>query len=91
MSIFPITPLVRRVQILIVKTFDVSEEAAEKIAAEMVSLAEGWGSPEAAAQMDWSYRIKKDLGETKKLRWRSEDERIRFETAEKRRYEEWMR
>ena len=55
----------------------------------MVSLAEGWGSPETAAKMDWSYRIKKDLGETKKLRWRSEDERTLFETGERQKYAEW--
>ena len=87
MSIFPITPLVRQVQSMIVQTFDVSDQAAEDYAAEMVALAEGWGSPESAAQLDWSYRIKKDLGETKKLRWRSEDERVRFETAEKQKYQ----
>ena len=68
MSIFPITPLVRQVQGLIVETFYVSEEHAQEYAAEMVSLAEGWGSPETAAQLDWSYRIRKDLGETGKLR-----------------------
>ena len=73
MSIFPTSPLVRRVQGLIVDTFDVSPEQAHDIAAEMVSLAEGWGSPESAAQLDWSYRIKKDLGQ--KLRWKSEAER----------------
>ena len=61
MSIFPVTPLVRQVQNLIVQTFDVSEQAAQDYAAEMVSLAEGWRSPETAANMDWSYRIKKDL------------------------------
>jgi hypothetical protein len=52
MSIFPITPLVRQVQSLIVQTFDVSEQAAQDYAAEMVALAEGWGSPETAAQLD---------------------------------------
>ena len=89
MSIFPITPLVRHVQGLILQTFDVSEQAAQDHAAEMVSLAEGWGSPEAAAKMDWIYRIKKDLGETKKSRWRSEEERTLFETGERQKYAEW--
>jgi hypothetical protein len=89
MSSFPITPLVRYVQSLILKTFDVSEAAAETCAAELVALAEGWGSPGTAAQLDWSYRIKKDLGETKKLKWRSEEERTRFETAENQKYAEW--
>ncbi len=86
MSIFPITPLVRDVQKLIVQTFDVSEQQAQEFAAELVSLAEGWGSPETALNLDWSYRIKKDLGETKKLRWRSEEERARFEAAQKQQY-----
>jgi hypothetical protein len=89
MSIFPITPLVRRVQELIVETFEVSDAAAENYAAEMVALAEGWGSPEAAEKLDWSFRIKKDLGETNKLKWRSEEERVRFLTVEKQKYAEW--
>lgn len=89
MSIFPITPLVRRVQGIILQTFDVSAQAAEEYAAELVALAEGWGSPESAAKLDWGYRIKKDLGEGKKLRWRSEDERITFETREKQKYAAW--
>jgi hypothetical protein len=89
MSIFPITPLVRDVQKLIVQTFDVSEQQAQEYAAELVALAEGWGSPEKALNLDWSYRIKKDLGETKKLRWRSEEERVKFETAERQKYGAW--
>ena len=76
MSIFPITPLVRRVQGFIVQTFDVSDEKARDCAAELVALAEGWGSPEKAAQLDWSYRIKKDLGE--KLTWRSAADHAHF-------------
>lgn len=89
MSIFPITPLVREVQRLIVQTFDVSEQQAQEYAAELVALAEGWGSPETALNLDWSYRIKKDLGETMKLRWRSEEERARFEATEKQKYVAW--
>jgi len=72
MSIFPITPLVRQVQHLILETFDISEQQAEDYAAEMVSLAEGWGSPEIAGTMDWNYRIRKSLGEARKLPWRSQ-------------------
>jgi hypothetical protein len=87
MSIFPITPLVRQVQGIIVQTFDVSEQAAQDYAAEMVALAEGWGSPETAAQLDWPYRIKKDLGETEKLRWRSEEQRARFEESQRQKYQ----
>lgn len=89
MSIFPITPLVRYVQGLILQTFDVSEQAAQDYASEMVSLAEGWRSPEAAANLDWSFRIKKDLGEAKKLRWRSDEERALFEAREKQKYADW--
>jgi len=76
MSIFPITPLVRQVQSLILQTFEVSEQAAEDYAAELVALAEGWGSPEAAARHDWTYRIRKDLGD--KLRWKSDTDRDAF-------------
>ncbi len=89
MGIFPITPLVRRVQSLILKTFDVSEKEAEQHAAEMVAVAEGWGSPEMAAQLDWDYRIRKDLGEGKKLRWRSEVDRNQFDKVEKQKYKDW--
>ena len=89
MSIFPITPLVRDVTKLIVQTFDVSEQEAQDYAAELVSLAEGWGSSQTALNLDWSYRIKKDLGDTKKLRWRSEEERVSFEATEKQKYAAW--
>jgi hypothetical protein len=87
MSKFPITPLVRRVQGLILQTFDVSEQVAENYATELVALAEGWGSPENAARLDWTYRIKKDLGVDKKVRWRSDDEHISFEAAEKQKHQ----
>jgi len=76
MSIFPITPLVRRVQSLVLDTFDVPEKVAEDYAAEVVALAEGWGSPESAAKLDWSYRIRKDLGD--KLKWKSDADREAF-------------
>jgi len=89
MSIFPITPLVRRVQGFIFETFDVSEQGAQDLAAELVALAEGWGSPEVAAQTDWPYRIRKDLGETRKLKWRSEAEREKFEATQKEKYGAW--
>jgi len=84
MSIFPITPLVRRVQGLILDTFNVSDHAAQECAAELVALAEGWGSPEAAAALDWSYRVKKDLGD--KLEWKSGAERLTFRKQEEDRY-----
>lgn len=87
MSIFPITPLVRRVQALVLQIFDVPEHVAEECAAELVALAEGWGSPETAAQLDWTYRVKKDLGIERKFPWRSENERLSFEAAEKQKHQ----
>jgi hypothetical protein len=87
MSIFPITPLVCRVRGLVLQTFDVSEQAAEDYAAMVVALAEDHGGPDKAGQLDWDYRIKKDLGEGRKWRWRSEEERVRFEAAEKQKYQ----
>ena len=89
MSIFPVTPLVRHVQLLIEGTFEVSPEQAREFAAETVSLAEDWGDPATAANLDWAYRIRKDLGETGKLRWRSDAEREKFEATERQRYKEW--
>jgi hypothetical protein len=73
------------VQALIVETFDVSEQAAQDHAAELVALAEGWGSPEKAATLDWPYRIRKDLGG--KLKWRSEVERRKFDEAQQQKYQ----
>ena len=76
MGIFPITPLVHHVQSLILQTFDIPEQVAQDYAAEMVALAEGWGSPEKAARLDWSYRVRKDLGD--RLRWKSDTDRDAF-------------
>jgi hypothetical protein len=87
MSIFPIAPLVRRVQGMILQKFDVSEQEAEDYAAELVALAEGWGSPETAPELDWPYIIGKRLGETRKLRWRLEAERLSFEATRKQTFE----
>ena len=85
MSIFPNTPLAGRVKTLILATFDVPEEQAHDYATEMAALAVGWGSPEKAERLDWSYRVKKDLGH--KLRWKSEAEREAFLRHEKQQYE----
>lgn len=85
-EIFPITPLVRQLQRLAIETFEISEEAALDYAAEQVSLADGCGGPGTAEKMDWPYRIKKDLGGGKKLKWRSEEERVKFETAQRQKY-----
>ena len=85
-SIFPITPLVRQVQALVLKTFDVSEPVAEDYAARMVALAEDHGGPENAAQLNWAYHIRKD-GASYKWQWHSEDERVQFEAAQKAKYQ----
>ena len=50
----------------------------------MAALAEGWGSPEKAQALDWSYRVKKDLGH--KLRWKSDPEREAFYRYEQEQY-----
>jgi hypothetical protein len=82
-SDFPSPSLVREVQELILKTFHVSEQEAHDHACGLGALAEGWGSPASAAKLDWTYRVKKDLG--KKLRWRSEAERERFRADQEQR------
>ena len=84
-ELFPITPLVRRVQGLIFKTFDVSDQQAQDYAAELVGLAEGWGGPEKAARLDWSYRTRKELGD--KLRWRSAADHAQFQADLKQKYQ----
>ena len=85
MGIFPITPLVDQVQQLIFTTFVVSEQAAQDCAAELVALAEGWGSPGKTTQMDWPFCIKKSLGE--KLRWRSETDHAQFQASQKQKHQ----
>jgi hypothetical protein len=89
MSIFPITPLVLRVQGLILEAFDVSPQEAEDHAAGMVGLAEGWSSPETAQGLDWAYLVRKTLGEAKTFKWRSEADRQRFEADQKSKYESY--
>lgn len=76
MSEFPSPPLVAEIQGLILKTFDVSKQEAHHHALGLAASAEGKGGTESAARLDWSYRVKKDLGE--KLRWRSEADRKSF-------------
>jgi len=61
------------------------EEHAQDYAAQMTAPAEGWGSPETAEHLDWSYRVKKDLGH--KLRWKSDDEREAFDRYEQDQHE----
>jgi hypothetical protein len=89
MSEFPNAALIRRVQGLITHTFDVSDEEAQGHAAGLVALAQGWGNLESAKELNWEYRIKKDLGETEKLKWRSEEERKKFEAAERQSHADW--
>jgi hypothetical protein len=73
--------LVARVQREILETFDVSEQEAYQRAYELVALAEGWGTPESVPSLDWSYRVRKDLG--MELKWRSENDRAGFERLRK--------
>ena len=54
----------------------------------VVALASDHGSPEKAAALDWSYRVKKD-GADKKWSWRSDSERATFEAAQKQRYQSY--
>ncbi|QIF02592.1 hypothetical protein [Roseimicrobium sp. ORNL1] len=81
MSTSPSAHLVAYVQRLIQETFEVSEAEAKDRAAGFVALAEGLGTPGTAAEMDWLYRVRKDLGRT--LKWRSETVKLEFETAQK--------
>jgi hypothetical protein len=84
MSDIPSPSLVSRVESLIMEIFDVSAQEAHNYASGLAALAEDWGSPENAARLDWSYRVKKDLG--MKLRWRSDAERKKFEPEQQERF-----
>jgi hypothetical protein len=83
-SDFPTLSLIEHVEALILQIFDVPREAAHRPALELAALAEGWGSPEAAQELDWSFRLKMDLGD--KLEWRSaaDQDRFRREREERR-------
>ena len=70
------------------RTFEITEQDALDYASETVSLAEDHGGPEKAAQLDWSYRVKKDLGEARKLKWLSEAEQKEFESAQRQKYDD---
>ena len=83
MSTFPDPTLVRQVQELILKTFEISQKEAEAQAAGMVASAEGWGSLETAKGLDWAYLIRKRLGESKNFKWRSEADRESFDADQK--------
>ena len=84
MSDSPSSALVARVESLILETFDVPREEAHGYASGLAALAEGWGSPEKAVNLDWAYRVRKDLGA--KLRWRSDAERKRFQSDQQERF-----
>jgi hypothetical protein len=84
MSDFPSSSLVARVEALILQVFDVSAQQAHDHASGLAALAQDWGSLEKAAQLDWPYRVKKDLGA--KLRWRSDAERKKFESDQQERF-----
>ena len=84
MSDFSSPALVAQVENLILLTFDVSRDEAHDYASGLAALAEGWGSQEKAAGLDWAYRVKQDLGG--KLRWRSNAERQTFRQEQEQRY-----
>src|SRR6266446_4336635 len=73
----PLSPtIVSALKGLILETFEVSAEEARALAFGLVASGD-WGSDsDPAPILDWSYRVKQELGE--KLRWRSEAERERF-------------
>src|SRR5438270_9125493 len=80
MSASPSPVLVSALKGLILQTFEISAEEAHAIASGMVASGE-WGSDsDPASILDWSYRVKQELGE--KLRWKSEPERERFRLDE---------
>src|SRR5262245_54468580 len=76
MSDSPLSTIVSHVEGLILRTFLVSKEEARERASGLVEVAEGKGGLEAARSLNWSYRVKKDLGD--KFKWRSEAEREEF-------------
>jgi len=88
MSTFPSADLVRRVQTLILETFVVSTQVAKDYATGMVALAEGWGDPSTAEQLDWTYRVKKRLSEAK-YKWRSQADREKFEADQRLKHESY--
>jgi len=88
MSTFPSAALVKRVQRLILETFEVSEKVAKNRAVGLVARAEGWVDTETAERLDWEYRIKKQLGEAN-YKWRSEADREKFEADQKLKHESY--
>jgi hypothetical protein len=77
----PSPTLVADVQALISALFEVSTAEAHTRAVGLVLLAENWGTPESAKNLDWSLRVKRDLGS--KLQWRSTAIKEQFEKDEK--------
>ena len=72
----PSPALVSLVRSLILEFFDLTDQEAHGRAFELAALAEGWGEPETAKELDWSAIVRKQLGATE--RWRSEAMRQRF-------------
>jgi len=67
--------LVANIRSHVLATFVVADEEAQSIALGLALLAEGWGGS-SAQDLDWNYRVKKDLG--KKFAWRSEEDQKNF-------------
>ena len=72
----PTPSLVTYVRGIILATFNISEGVAHEHACGLALLADEWGDPSNAHQLNWDYIVKKRLGET--FPWRSETERKAF-------------
>ncbi|SPE50258.1 hypothetical protein SBV1_1080021 [Verrucomicrobia bacterium] len=64
--------LVAQVDMIILATFNISEEEASVEARRMVGLAVGWSGEEGAAQLAWAHLVNKELGD--RFPWKSEAE-----------------
>ncbi|MCC6354232.1 MAG: hypothetical protein IT577_10120 [Verrucomicrobiae bacterium] len=78
--------LASRVRDIILATFDTSDQEALDHAIALVNLSEGWGG-QGAANLDWVYRVKKELG--KKMKWRSDVDRHEFESDTRLRHDRY--
>jgi len=73
----PPPSLVATVKALILETFVIQEAEAQDAALGLTMLAEEWGNPKNAENLNWSTLIKRKFSASHV--WRSEDERRSFE------------
>jgi hypothetical protein len=85
MDYSPSSPLVAKVQMIILANFDVSVSDAHDHAGRLVAMAARWNGADEEVQLPWEHLVKKDLGN--KLRWKSEAEHEKFRREE----EQWRR